>query len=123
MTPELSPAAWPPPLAELRVVIEDWTVTRRVPVPDRFRAEADRRMASPPTPDGQRHCLNHCCHPFYAWVREATAALYTEVREEYLAAHPDMARWQVPATLPIPAHPHGAQAPHWFAPLLEDTTG
>lgn len=109
---------------QLRIRFNRDVWTKFVSIPQPFWPEARRREASPPSPDGHRYCLNRCCHPFYAWVREQVAAWYPEARRAYLADRP----WIHPEDFPetwdeslIIDHPHppaSAMAPHWFEPLL-----
>ena len=107
--------------AEIYVEINGVRHTRSLPIPEQYWDEAERRMISPPTPDGLRHCLNRCFLPFYAWVREQTRVLFDEKIAEHLAMHPEDAP-QVPAfDDAIPAHPHVPTAPHWFVPQLQES--
>lgn len=107
------------PTAILEVKIDGRTYSKKVVVPDEYLAEANRRMDSPATPDGLRHCLNRCCLPFYQWVRENTQTLYNETivehKRKFLMEHPGVDDVKfTPFEDAMEVHPHMQTAPHWF---------
>lgn len=98
------------PELTLKITIDGDVHIRCVPVPPEHWPEARRRMASPPTADGTRHCLNHCFLPLYAWVRHQYWLLYEDVVWEHRGHGLVAPAWDSTFV----AHGHGPTAAHWF---------